>query len=82
MPNIGHAGRYDEVCERARDETKARGVVLYVLEGDKGSGFSCTSSAADARRLNADLPRLLRQMADAIEAAPAPDGVRVTLSPK
>lgn len=34
------AGKYDDECTQARATTEADGVVLIVLNGKKGSGFS------------------------------------------
>ena len=34
-------GKYDELCTAAREETKAVGVVLIVIDGEHGNGFSC-----------------------------------------
>lgn len=33
-------GIYDSLCTETRMKTNAAGVVLIVMEGDKGSGFS------------------------------------------
>lgn len=50
-------GKYDDICTQAREDAEAEGVILMVLDGTKGSGFSCQSSAQ----------HLLRYMADEIE---------------
>ena len=34
------AGKYDELCSIARLATEAQGVLLIVLDGNLGSGFS------------------------------------------
>lgn len=34
------AGKYDDWCTQVREGTKATGVVLIVLNGEHGSGFS------------------------------------------
>ncbi len=62
MPRGG--GKYDAACTQAREATEAEGVVLIVLHGSHGSGFSVQGSA----RVTHALPRLLRSMADQIEA--------------
>ena len=60
-------GKYDDACTEARLVTAARAVVLIVIDGEEGSGFSVQSAlGAD---LTAQLPALLRQVADEIEAA-------------
>jgi len=33
-------GKYDDLCTEARLKAKAQGVVLIILGGDKGFGFS------------------------------------------
>lgn len=57
-------GKYDAECTRARSDTKARGVVLIVLDGDRGDGFSCQAPSL----ATLGLPALLRELADKIEA--------------
>lgn len=37
---IGHPGRYDAQAARVLRETKADGVLMVVLNGDKGFGMS------------------------------------------
>ena len=55
-------GKYDDQATRVREETSAAGVVLIVIGGDKGPGFSVQGSAA----LIASLPQLLEEMAESI----------------
>jgi hypothetical protein len=57
------AGKYDDVATTARRDTEAQGVVLIVLAGKHGSGFSVQASA----EVTFALPSLLRQVADDIE---------------
>ena len=45
------------------DEAPARGVILLIIDGVLGSGFSVQATA----EITAGLPTLLRQMADEIE---------------
>jgi hypothetical protein len=56
-------GKYDKLCTQVRGKARARGALLILLEGAKGSGFSC--------QLPPDLmfkaPEMLRHMADEIE---------------
>ena len=56
-------GKYDELCTYVREQTKAAGVVVIVLGGEDGHGFSVQAPLEVA----ATLPRLLRIMADSIE---------------
>lgn len=56
-------GKYDKECTEVRDKTRADGVVLMVLNGSLGSGFSAQLNLADMMRV----PSLLREVADSIE---------------
>jgi len=33
-------GKYDDICTEVRKKTKARCVIVIIIDGDKGSGFS------------------------------------------
>lgn len=57
-------GKYDEICTKVREETKATAAMVVIGGGDKGNGFSL--QASDIEFLLA-LPRILRQIADEIE---------------
>lgn len=57
-------GKYDNETTNARLETGAIGIVLIVLNGRLGSGFSVQAPPA----LAVQLPFMLRNMADEIEA--------------
>ncbi len=52
-------GKYDAVCSAVREETKAAGVIVIVIDGERGSGFSCQTDASTLARL----PELLEAMA-------------------
>lgn len=56
-------GKYDDLATYVRTEANADGVVVIVLGGDKGHGFSVQG------RIARDLPALLRFVADEIEAS-------------
>jgi hypothetical protein len=58
-------GKYDDACTAARIATEARAVVLVVIGGRDGSGFS-VQGLGDTPAL---FPQLLRDMANEIEAA-------------
>lgn len=58
-------GKYDAEATAARESAKAAGVVLLVLDGDRGSGFSVQMSSPG---MSVQLPGILRRMADSIEA--------------
>ena len=57
-------GKYDEACTQARLATNAVGVLLMVIDGDKGTGFSVQTLEP---RLLHTLPTILRITADEIE---------------
>lgn len=56
-------GKYNDAATAAREATKAEGVLLIVLGGDKGSGFS----AQVPPEIAASIPALLRHVASEIE---------------
>jgi hypothetical protein len=56
-------GKYDGLASLVRRRAEAAGVIVIVLEGKHGHGFSVQAPADVAARL----PRLLRQLADQIE---------------
>ena len=53
------AGKYDDLATTVREGAKARGVMVAVIRGDKGSGFSVQ---CDEKALNA-LPEMLEEIA-------------------
>ena len=58
-------GKYDNLTTQVRENTRARAVILLVVGGDKGSGFSCQSDAI----VLAQLPDLLEYMAQEIRGS-------------
>ena len=58
-------GRYDRYCTLIRKETGAHTVIVLVLDGNEGSGFSVQSTMIDSRE---KLPDLLEDMANDIKA--------------
>jgi hypothetical protein len=56
-------GKYDDLATMARNATSAEGVIVIVLGGVAGSGFSVQATF----EVTAKLPDLLRTMADNIE---------------
>ena len=56
-------GKYDALASVVRERAKAAGVIVMVIDGRHGSGFSVQASAEITSRL----PQLLRVMADGIE---------------
>ena len=54
-------GVYDVECTVVRERTRAAGVLLLVIEGDRGNGFSAQFTHPT---LVGAIPQLLRQIAD------------------
>jgi hypothetical protein len=62
-------GKYDDVATTARELTGARAVVVIVLGGNKGSGFSVQAELGARDSVAPEnMARLLRAVADEIEA--------------
>lgn len=59
-------GKYADECERDLKEIRAAAVLLIVLGGKKGSGFSMATFDPG---LAAAAPKILRDAADEIEAS-------------
>lgn len=57
-------GKYDEIATVAREAAGAQAVILIVLNGAHGSGFSVQAVGED---ISTRLPALLRMVADGIE---------------
>jgi 1,4-dihydroxy-2-naphthoyl-CoA synthase len=57
-------GKYDDLATYVREQTDAVGVIVIVVRGAKGDGFSVQASA----EITAKLPVFLRLVADGIEA--------------
>lgn len=63
-------GKYDEITEHVRKVTRAHGVILIVLGGEKGDGFEVQFEAppnVGVQEIADSVPGLLRQMATEIE---------------
>jgi hypothetical protein len=58
-------GKYDAEAVRALRATHAHGILLIVIGGQKGSGFSVVMTPEVM--LAADLPTILRNIADQID---------------
>ena len=56
-------GVYDHLATVVRERAHANGVVLIVLEGSKGNGFSVQATVD----MTLTLPSILRTVADEIE---------------
>ena len=58
------AGKYDDEATLVRERTKAKGVLIIVIGGDKGEGFACQADLTTTLAI----PKMLRHVADQIEA--------------
>lgn len=56
-------GKYDAEVTELRQRLKANGILLLVVQGERGSGFSAQLSGEDVLAL----PNVLRQLAEQIE---------------
>ena len=65
-------GKYDDLATLVRKRTGAAGVVLLVINGSKGSGFSVQATPV----LTVELPRLMRAMANEIELSAPVDPLK------
>lgn len=63
-------GKYDPECERVRETTRAAGVIMIVLDGDRGSGFSVTLDMLRASVGPGELSRILHDVANEIAGGP------------
>lgn len=55
-------GKYDEICTKARTEANATGVVLIVIDGKHGPGFSVQCSDSTLMFLPEMLENLAHQL--------------------
>ncbi len=56
-------GKYDGECRVLQELLQANGVLLAVVGGKKGTGFSCAASLPNLKIL----PGVLREIADQLE---------------
>ena len=61
-------GKYDDLATIVREQAAAEGVIVIVVNGAAGNGFSVQARTPDIAAL---LPRLLRLVADEIERSAA-----------
>lgn len=60
-------GNYDAECEEMLIRAQASGVVLIVLGGNKGNGFSVSGVEGEHGGIVGQLPKILRHVADSVE---------------
>jgi hypothetical protein len=66
---IGEGGKYDDLCEATLRAAQAQGVILIVMGGFRGSGFSVSIEQTVVAKGGVDnLPKVLREVADQIDA--------------
>jgi hypothetical protein len=58
------AGKYADLCSHVRQLAEARGAIVMIFEGNKGTGFSIEAPGAAILAL----PFMMRALADDIEA--------------
>jgi hypothetical protein len=63
-------GKYDDLATQAREAAKARGVILIIIDGNKGSGFSVQADLITTARLPALLERLAADIRRDLESDP------------
>ena len=56
-------GKYDDLCTDVRKKANAEGVVLIILHGNQGNGFSVQATVP----ITLTLAKLLRDTADVIQ---------------
>jgi len=56
-------GKYDKEATTIRKATNADGVVLIIIGGNKGDGFSCQASL----EVHLTLPEILKNVANQVE---------------
>jgi subtilisin family serine protease len=57
-------GKYDDLATAVRSAAVARGVIVVVFGGNRGSGFSVQADGPTTLQL----PKILRDLADQIDA--------------
>ncbi len=62
---INGPGKYDNICTLVREGTEARGVIVIILGGNLGNGFSAQFDPELAYSI--DIPARLREVADQME---------------
>jgi hypothetical protein len=55
-------GKYDDLCSEVRERASADGAIVIVLNGDRGSGFSCQANLQAMAALPDILERMARQL--------------------
>ena len=61
-------GKYDDLCTYVREKTKADGVIVVIIDGERGSGFSMQADPLVAFTLPHTLRNLAQQIEDSLTA--------------
>lgn len=63
-------GKYDRICRQLQEDVQADAILMVVLNGIMGSGFSVgiDTDAMDPKKTVAQIPAMLRQIANSIES--------------
>ena len=61
-------GRYDDLCTKVREMAEADGVIVIIINGDKGSGFSCQLNPL----MSLAIPEILERIAKDIRESGGP----------
>ncbi len=80
---VGEAGKYDDSAEHVLRATLAKAVLLIVIDGFRGHGFSVTCRPSEVATWtdSKQVADALRELADQISGK-EPDGVRLTYKDK
>lgn len=62
---MSNPGKYDDLCTMVREASGAEGVLLLIINGDKGNGFSVQATS----RIIPGIPDLLEFTANEIRLA-------------
>jgi hypothetical protein len=57
-------GKYDHLCTTVREKAQAQVAIIIVIDGNKGSGFSCQATPL----VMVDVPQVLEKLAADIRA--------------
>ena len=79
---FGKAGKYDDLAALVQREASADVVVLAVMGGKKGPGFSVAMRSDATAAIIATMPAILRVMADEIERGAPPSGMSEAPEPE
>jgi hypothetical protein len=60
-------GKYDNLTTHVREEAKAKGAIVIIFEGNKGSGFSCQTSPHALHSMPELLEHIAQQLRESRE---------------